>query len=203
MNAFGRIAARFHALSSREKAFVVACLLFMAAFAAVKWAILPARAGYQKNRAAIPQRMAAIARYEAIRQLQDRVDEELYLQVQQLEKWESGLLAGETTSAAGVYLQGLLKPLTQGPETRVTSIRSLPPVRKGEYSEVAVQMEIQTSTVGLAQLLADITGRPVEAVEAGARVGVEAEHPARLAPESGDQGAECGERVKGSRFRHA
>ena len=60
-------------------------------------------------------------------------------------------------SAAGVFLQGLLKPLTQRPEIRVTSIRSLPPVRKGEYAEVAVQMEIQTSTEGLALLLADLS----------------------------------------------
>jgi Tfp pilus assembly protein PilO len=66
-------------------------------------------------------------------------------------------LAGETPSAAGVFLQGVLKPLTQRPEIRVTSIRSLPPVRKGAYAEVAVQMEIQTSTEGLAQLLADLS----------------------------------------------
>jgi len=160
MSALGTIFARFHALSFREKAFVAACLLFLAGFAVVKWAILPTRAGYLKNRAAIPQRIATIARYESARQVQDRLDEELYLQVQQLEKWEDGLLGGETASAAGVFLQGILKPLTQGPETRVTSIRSLPPVRKGAYSEVAVQMEIQTSTGGLAQLLADISRQP-------------------------------------------
>ena len=55
---------------------------------------------------------------------------------------------------------GLLKPFTQRPETRVTSIRALPPVRKGEYAEVAVQMEIQTSTEGLALLLADLSRQP-------------------------------------------
>jgi len=160
MSVLGTISARFHALSFREKAFVAACLLFLAGFAAVKWAILPARAAYLKNRAAIPQRIATIARYESIRQVQDRVDEELNLQAQQLEKWERGLLGGETASAAGVFLQGLLKPLTQGPETRVTSIRALPPVRKGAYSEVAVQMELQTTTEGLARLLADISRQP-------------------------------------------
>jgi hypothetical protein len=88
------------------------------------------------------------------------VDEELFDQVQRMEKWEDGLLVGETPSAAGVFLQGLLKPLTQRPEIRVTSIRALPPVRKGAYAEVAVQMEIQTSTEGLALLLADLSRQP-------------------------------------------
>ena len=98
-----------------------------------------------------------IARYESFRLGQDRVDEELFDQVQRMEKWEDGLLAGETPSSAGVFLQGLLKPLTQRGEMRVTSIRSLPPVKKGAYTEVAVQMEIQTSTEGLALLLADLS----------------------------------------------
>jgi uncharacterized protein YqcC (DUF446 family) len=157
MSGLEGISSRIRALSPREKMFLAACLLFLAGIATAKWAVLPARAEYLKNRAAIPQRIATIVRYEATRQVQDRLDEELYLQVQQLERWEDGLLVGETTSAAGVFLQGILKPLTQGPETRVTSIRSLPPGRKGAYSEVAVQMEIQTSTEGLAKLLADIS----------------------------------------------
>ena len=154
------LSAGFRVLSSREKMFLAACLLFLAGFATVKWAILPARAGYLKNRAAVSQRIDTIARYESIRQVQDRVNEELYLQVQQLENWESGLIGGESASLSSVFLQGLLKPLTQGPETRVTSIRTLPPVRKGAYSEVAVQMELQTSTEGLARLLADISRQP-------------------------------------------
>jgi hypothetical protein len=154
------LSSRFRALSSREKAFLAACLLFLIVFATVKWAVLPVRAGYLKNRAAIPQRIATVARYEASRQVRDRLAEELSNQVQRMEKWEGGLLVGETPSAAGVFLQGLLKPLTQGPETRVTSIRALPPARKGAYSEVAVQMEIQTSTEGLATLLADISRQP-------------------------------------------
>lgn len=151
------LSARVAALSSREKALLSACVLCVAAFAAVKWAVLPAREGYERSRAAIPQRQATIARYEAMRQGQERADEELFLQLQQLEKWEEGLLAGETPSAAGVFLQGLLKPLTNRPDIRVTSIRSLPSVKKGAYSEVAVQMEIQASTEGLALLLADIS----------------------------------------------
>ena len=110
---------------------LAACLLGVVGFAAAKWVVMPARAEYARNRAAIPARRAVIARYEAFRQGQDRVDEELFDQVERMEKWEDGLLVGETPSAAGVFLQGLLKPLTQRPETRVTSIRALPPVKKG------------------------------------------------------------------------
>ena len=160
MSAAGALAARFSALSGREKALLAACLLIVVAFSAARWVVMPARAGYERNRAAIPARRAVIARYEALRQGQDRVDEELFDQVQRMEKWEEGLLTGETPSAAGVYLQGLLKPLTQRADTRVTSIRALPPVKKGPYAEVAVQLEIQTSTEGLGHLLADLPRQP-------------------------------------------
>jgi type II secretory pathway component PulM len=154
---FSALSARFSALSAREKAVLATGFLCIVAFIAAKWVVMPARAEYARNRAAIPARRAVIARYEAFRLGQDRVEEELFDQVERMEKWEDGLLVGETPSAAGVFLQGLLKPLTQRPETRVTSIRSLPPVKKGAYSEVAVQMEIQTSTEGLSLLLADLS----------------------------------------------
>jgi len=160
MNAAGALSARISALSVREKALLAAGLLCIVAFIAAKYVVMPARAEYARNRAAIPARRAVIARYEALRQGQDRVDEELFDQVERMETWEDGLLAGETPSAAGVFLQGLLKPLTQRPETRVTSIRALPPAKKGEYAEVAVQLEIQTSTEGLALLLADLSRSP-------------------------------------------
>jgi Tfp pilus assembly protein PilO len=156
----GALYARFSALSVREKALLCAGLLCIVVFIAAKWVVMPARAEYARNRAAIPARRAVIARYEAFRQGQDRVDEELFDQVQRMEKWEDGLLVGETPSAAGVFLQGLLKPLTQRGETRVTSIRALPTVKKGPYAEVAVQMEIQISTEGLALLLADLSRQP-------------------------------------------
>jgi hypothetical protein len=157
MSAADALSARISGLSRREKAILATCLLGVVAFAAARWVVMPARAEYARNRAAIPARRAVIARYEAFRLGQDRVDEELFDQVQRMEKWEEGLLVGETPSAAGVFLQGLLKPFTQRQEIRVTSIRSLPPVRKGAYTEVAVQMEIQTSTEGLALLLADLS----------------------------------------------
>jgi uncharacterized protein YqcC (DUF446 family) len=160
MSAAGALYARFSARSMREKALLSAGLLCIVVFIAAKWTVMPGYSEYLKNRAAIPARRAVIARYETLRLGQDRVDEELFAQVERMEKWEDGLLVGETPSAAGVFLQGLLKPLTQRPETRVTSIRSLPPVKKGAYAEVAVQMEIQTSTEGLAHLLADLSRQP-------------------------------------------
>jgi len=157
MRAASALSARFSALGSREKALLGASLLFVVVFSAAKWLVIPRYSEYSRNRSAIPARRAVIARYETLRQGQDRVDEELYDQVERMEKWEDGLLVGETPSAAGVFLQGILKPLTERPETRMTSIRSLPPVKKGPYAEVGVQMEIQTSTEGLALLLADIS----------------------------------------------
>ncbi|MGZ8450021.1 MAG: type II secretion system protein GspM [Candidatus Deferrimicrobiaceae bacterium] len=160
MSAAGALSARFSALSVREKGLLAAGLLCIVAFIAVKWVVMPARAEYARNRAAIPARRAVIARYDSLRQGQDRIDEELFDQVERMEKWEDGLLVGETPSAAGVFLQGVLKPFTQRPETRVTSIRALPPMKKGMYAEVAVQMEIQTSTEGLALLLADLSRQP-------------------------------------------
>ena len=160
MSAAGAFFARISALSLREKALLSAGLLVVVVFVGAKWVVMPARAEYVRNRAAIPARRAVIARYEAFRLGQDRVDEELFDQVQRMENWEDGLLVGETSSAAGVFLQGLLKPLTQRDDTRVTSIRALPPVKKGPYAEVAVQMEIQTSTEGLGHLLADLSRQP-------------------------------------------
>ena len=157
MSAAGAFFARISALSRQEKTLLAACLLAVVAFAAARWVVMPARAEYARNRAAIPARRALIARYETFRQGQDRIDEELFEQVQRMENWEDGLLVGETSSAAGVFLQGLLKPLTQRDDTRVTSIRALPTVKKGPYTEVAVQMEIQTSTEGLGHLLADLS----------------------------------------------
>ncbi len=155
-----RLSARLQAMSLREKGLVAACVVLGLGITAVKWAVLPALAGYERNVAAIRQRVSTIERYEAIRKGRERVDEELFRQIEQLGKWEKGLLAGETASAAGVFLQGVLKPLTDHPDTRVTSIRGLPPARKGAYTEVAVQLDIQTSTEELARLLADISRQP-------------------------------------------
>ena len=157
MSAAGALSARISGLARREKALLAACLLFVTVFTAAKWVVIPRYSEYRGNRTAIPARRAVIARYETLRQGQDRVDQELLDQVERMKKWEGGLLVGETPSAAGVFLQGLLKPLTERADTRVTSIRALPPVKKGPYAEVGVQMQFQTSTEGLAMLLADLS----------------------------------------------
>ncbi|MBP2684778.1 MAG: hypothetical protein H6Q79_2817 [Deltaproteobacteria bacterium] len=115
---FSALSSRFSALSSREKAVLAAGLLAVVVFIAVKSVVMPARAEYVRNRAAIPARRAVIARYETFRQVQDTMDEQLFEQIERMEKWEDG---------------------------------------KGVYAEVAVQMEIQTSTEGLATLLADLS----------------------------------------------
>jgi Type II secretion system (T2SS), protein M subtype b len=160
VNFLRSLTARFQAMSRRERVLVVGCAVALAAAAAMKWAIVPARAQYERNRVAIRQRVSTIARYEAVRKGQDRIEEELSRQTEQLAKWEGGLLAGENSSAAGVFLQGLLRPLTQGAQTRVTAVRGLPPMRRGAYTEIAVQLDIQTTTEELARLLADIARQP-------------------------------------------
>jgi hypothetical protein len=63
-------------------------------------------------------------------------------------------------AAAGSALQGILKPWLERPGTRLTSVRTLGPVQKGSYAEVAVQMDLQTTTEGLAALLAEVPRHP-------------------------------------------
>ena len=160
MNRVRAILSRLRAMSPRERGLIVVCLLFGAGIAVVKGLILPVYAGYERDLAAIRQRVATIDRYDASRKNQDRVDEERVRLEEQLVKWEKGLLTGESASAAGVFLQGLLKPLTQRPETQVMAIRALPPVKKGAYTEIAVQLDLQTSTEDLARILSDISRQP-------------------------------------------
>ena len=88
MSAAGALFARISAFSRQEKTLLAACLLGIVAFAAARWVVMPARAEYVRNRAAIPARRAVIARYKAFRQGQDRVDEELFDQVQRMENWK-------------------------------------------------------------------------------------------------------------------
>ena len=65
MRALDALSARLQTLSFRERVLVGACLLCVAGFAAARWGVLPAWEEYRKNRAAVPQRLATIARYEA------------------------------------------------------------------------------------------------------------------------------------------
>jgi hypothetical protein len=125
-----------------------------------KGLVVPARERHNKNLASIRDRVSTIARYETYKREQGKTDAEMLQLGEQLKKWEKGLLEGDSTSAAGIFLQGLLKPLTTKPQTRLTSIRALTPVRKGPYSEIAVQLDIQTSTEDFAQILSDISRQP-------------------------------------------
>ena len=156
MTLAARIEARFRVLSAREQILILSCLLFVVAFGVVRWMVYPALAEYRKERAQIPVRRAELERYRAIRAGEGDVAEALAVKVRELEKAEEGLLAGSDPSAAGAALQGLVKPMADRPDTRLTSVRSLSPVPKGEYTEVAVQMDMQTTMEGLASILAAV-----------------------------------------------
>ena len=156
MNAATVIRDRWNSLSSRERRYLAAGVLALAGFALLKWGILPARAGYLRERSAIPVRRAVLARYKAIQKGQGAVDGALTDLGERLHDWEKTLLPGETVSAAGIALQEILKPILSRPPTRVTSLRTVPPVKKGEYAEIPVQVDLQTTTSGLATLLADL-----------------------------------------------
>lgn len=156
MTLAARIEARFRVLSAREQILILSCLLFVVAFGVVRWMVYPALAEYRKERAQIPVRRAELERYRAIRAGEGDVAEALAVKVRELEKAEEGLLAGSDPSAAGAALQGLVKPMADRPDTRLTSVRSISPVPKGEYTEIAVQMDMQTTMEGLASILASI-----------------------------------------------
>ncbi|HZD55035.1 MAG TPA: type II secretion system protein GspM, partial [Candidatus Aquicultoraceae bacterium] len=99
---------------------------------------------------------AELFRYQAIRAGEGDVTEELAAMVEELERAEEGLLPGDDPSAAGAALQGLIKPMVDRSDTHLTSVRSISPVPKGDYTEVAVQLDMQTSLEGLASILAEI-----------------------------------------------
>jgi len=156
MTIAARIEARIRLLSARERAILLVGALVVIAFAVVRWTVYPAAEEYRKNRALIPVRRAELARYRAIRAGEGDVAGALAAKVDELKKAEEGLLVGSDPSAAGAALQGLVKPMADRPDTRLTSVRSLSPVPKGEYTEVAVQMDMQTTMEGLASILAAV-----------------------------------------------
>ncbi len=151
---------RLRATSRRERILLLLGVAAIAAFVLLRWAVFPAVERYRKARAAIPQRRATIARYATAAQGQAKLDETLAAMTERLKDSEKGLLPGENPAAAGAQLQGILKPLAGRPGTRLVSVRSMPPARKGAYAEVAVQMDLQTNTEGLAALLAAVPRQP-------------------------------------------
>jgi hypothetical protein len=152
----GRLAARLRAVSPRERGLLLLCVACVAIFVSLKWAVFPAMDRYRRDKAAIPARLALLARYDAAARGEDNVAESLASLVERLEELEEGLLPGDGSPATGVYLQGLLKPMIDRPDTRVTSVRALAPVSLGTYTEAAVQEDMQTTTEGLAEILAAV-----------------------------------------------
>ena len=156
MTVAARIEARLRSLTARERLLLLLCVLAVVAFAVVRWAVYPAVEQHRKDRALILARRATFARYQAVQSGRSEVTERLADLGKELGKAEEGLLPGSDPSAAGAALQGMLKPMVNRPDTRLTSVRTLSPSGKGGYAEVAVQMDMQTSTEGLASLLAGI-----------------------------------------------
>ena len=161
MNAMSIVMAKLRALSSRERVLLAAGAAALILFAFTRWVVFAMLDDYRKAHAAIPVRRATLSRYLAVAQGGEVVDEALADAVDRLSDWEDGLLPGSSPSAASATLQGIIKPWIAGPDTRLMSLRTLTPVAKGPYSEVAVQVDLQTSTEGLARFLARIPREPL------------------------------------------
>ena len=156
MTLAARIEGRLRSLSTRERNLVLLCALVAVVFAVMRWAVFPAVAQNRKERGQIVERRATLARYQAMGKEQSDVAERLAARRKELGIAEEALLPGSDPSAAGAALQGMLKPMVDRTDTKLTSVRTLSPEQKGEYAEVAVQMDMQTSTEGLASFLAGI-----------------------------------------------
>lgn len=156
MTLVARIEAKLRGLSGRERVLLLSGAAAVVLFALARWGAFPAIAEFRNARAAIPARREALARFQSVRMGQGGVIAEMADSIEKLENWEEGLLPGDDPSAAAAGLQGILKPRVARPDTRLTSIRTLAPVKRGDYAEVSVQMDLQTSTAGLAALLAEI-----------------------------------------------
>jgi len=156
----GRIDRMFRSLSTRERVLLVLGALAVGLFLAVRLVVHPAIADYRRTEAEIPRKRAVLSRYAAIRNGKEELDSILAAASERLAGAEKGILPGGDPSASGAILQGILKPMAGRPDTRLTSIRTLGPVAKGAYTEVAVQMDLQTTTEGLARLLAEVAREP-------------------------------------------
>ncbi len=160
MTPFVRLQAKLGSFSQRERLLLLACVVFLLLFALIRWGVFPAVEAHRKSLAAIPQRMGTLERYRLAAQGEGAIDEAFAEAGARLEELEEGILPGDNPAAAGSALQGILKPWLERPDTRLTSVRTLAPVQKGSYAEVAVQLDLQTTTEGLASLLAAIPRHP-------------------------------------------
>ena len=152
--------SRVRALSQRERLLLLLGAVSILAFVLIRWGAYPALDSYRKSRAAIPQRTATLARYRLAAAGEASIDEAFADAAVRLEEIEEGMLPGDNPAAAGSALQGILKPWLERADSRLTSVRTLGPVQRGPYAEVAVQMDLQTTTEGLAALLAEVPRHP-------------------------------------------
>lgn len=156
MSAASRVLAKLKGLSARERVILAAGAAAVVVFVLVRWVVFAQIDQYRKARAAIPARRATISRYMAFAQGRGEVEKALGDAADRLARAEEGLLPGDSPSAASAALQGIIKPLIGRADTRLMSTRTLAPAGKGPYTEVAVQVDIQTTTEGLAEFLAQI-----------------------------------------------
>lgn len=152
--------ARLRALSQRERLLLLLGVGFVLVFAAVRGGVVPALDSYRSAKAAIPQRLGTLARYRLAAQGEGAIDRALADAAGRLEELEEGILPGDNPAAAGSALQGIIKPWVERPDTRLTSVRTLALVQRGAYAEVAVQIDLQTTTEGLARLLSEVARHP-------------------------------------------
>ncbi len=152
--------AKLRALSKRERILLFLGAVSVLLFVLVRFGAYPAIDSHKRSRAAIPQRLGTLARYRLAAQGEEKIDEVFAEAAEQLEEMEEGILPGDNPAAAGAVLQGILKPMVERPDTRLTSVRTLAPVQKGAYTEAAVQMDLQTTTEGLAGMLAEVARHP-------------------------------------------
>lgn len=156
MSAASFMMAKLKRLSPRERVILAIGAAALVAFVFARWVVFAQIDQFRKARAAIPARRATISRYMAIAQGSGAVEEALDDAADRLAGAEKGLLPGDSPSSSAAALQGIIKPWIGRADTRLMSTRTLAPVPKGPYSEVAVQVDLQTTTEGLAELLAEI-----------------------------------------------
>ena len=156
MSAASFLLAKIKALSPRERIMLAVGAAALVVFVFTRWVVFAQIDQYRKARAAIPARRATVSRYLAVAQGSGAVEEALDNAASRLAGAKEGLLPGDSPSAASAALQGIIKPWIGRADTRLMSTRTLPPVPKGPYSEVAVQVDLQTTTEGLAELLAQV-----------------------------------------------
>jgi type II secretory pathway component PulM len=160
MTPASRFQAKLRALSQRERFLLLLGAVCVLLIVLIRFGVYPAIDSYKRSRAAIPQRLGTLARYRLAAQGEEKVNEAFAEAAERLEEVEEGILPGDNPAAAGAALQGILKSMVERPDTRLTSVRSLVPVQRGAYAEAAVQMDLQTTTEGLAGMLAGVARHP-------------------------------------------